>query len=154
MTTEATHLWVVDGDVEVPDHALCSLLQLKTDVASGVYPFHARQDVAMFGRMPQGETYRFIPRNLDVLQYEVLGEDFYVGGGNGCLLVDRRVFKRHHPNVEPLRFRSPGGSGSDMYFWYEAQEMGFKCRIHGGVICGHLPKWPLSKMQEEYPSGT
>jgi hypothetical protein len=154
MDTDATHLWIIDGDVEVPDHALCSLLQLKADIASGVYTFHNHIDVAMFGRMKDEAKYQFIPRSLDVFKEQILGEDFYVGGGNGCMLITRRVFQKHHPNIKPLRFRSPAGRGSDVYFWYEAQRAGFKCRIHGGVICGHLPEWPLKKMQEEFQSET
>jgi len=144
MSINATHLWIVDADIEVPKHALCELLKLDVDIASGIYTFHKDWNKAMFGRIPNTETYQFAPRATGFIRGRVLGEDFMVGGGNGCMLIKRRVFKKHHPRIPALRFISPGGRGSDIYFWYRAQKAGFTARIHGGIICGHLPQFPLS----------
>ena len=149
MLTDASHLWIVDGDVQVPTHALCSLLGLNVDIASGLYAFHNDKYMMMFGRMPDEETYNFAPRDYRVFKNQILGEDFRVGGGNGCMLIRRRVFKRYHPYIKPLRFICPEGRGSDVYFWYLAQKAGFTARIHGGVLAGHLPEWPLISYEDD-----
>ena len=98
----------------------------------------------MFGRMPEEESFRFVPRDIKVLRQQIIGDEFRVGGGNGCLLIKRRVFNRYHPQVHPLRFLCPADYASDLYFWHRAQKMGFTARVNGNVLCGHLPYWPLS----------
>lgn len=145
-TTDASHLWIVDADVEVPKHGLCELLKLDVDIASGIYTFHSNRNMASFGRIPNTEKYNFVPRSIGFLRGRILGEDFMVGGGNGCMLIKRRVFKKYHPSFSPLSFITPDGAGSDLYFWYSAQKAGFTARLHGGVICGHLPNFPLSQV--------
>ena len=36
METDATHIWILDADIEAPPDALCELLKLDVDLASGV----------------------------------------------------------------------------------------------------------------------
>ena len=146
LTTDASHLWIVDADVEVPKHGICELLKLDVDIASGIYTFHNDWNKAMFGRIPDTETYQFAPRATGFLRGRILGENEMVGGGNGCMLIKKRVFRRYHPKIPALRFESPGGRGSDVYFWYKAQKAGFTARLHGGVICGHRPEFPLREI--------
>jgi hypothetical protein len=31
---------------------------------------------------------------------------------------------------------------------FESQRLGFKVLLHGDVLCGHLPEWPLRKLEE------
>lgn len=148
--TSHTHLWMIDADIEVPPHALCTLLKLDVDVASGVYSFHNfppnMRSAMMFGRMPKGEDNGMIPRSVE-LGFKgdgVIGKDFRVGGGNGCLLLKRRVLD------SGIRFANKyKGFGSDLNFWYTVQEMGFSARVHGGVLCGHLPNNPLKSYSEK-----
>jgi len=151
MKTDASHLWIIDMDTEVPKHALCTLLKLNADIASGVYPFHNIRNSTMFGRTPSTEEYYFIPGTIDRLRGRVIGEEEMVSGGNGCMLIKRRVFQRYHPNIEPMRFTCPGGKGSDTYFWWRAQKAGFTARIDGDVICGHLPEHSLIEMKKDFP---
>ena len=146
LLTDASHLWIVDADIEVPKHGLCELLKLDVDIASGIYSFHSNRNMASFGRIPNKEKYNFVPRTIGFIRGRILGEDFMVGGGNGCMLIKRRVFKKYHSAFSRLSFITPGGAGSDLYFWYMAQKAGFTARLHGGVICGHLPNFPLSQI--------
>ena len=139
LKTEATHLWIVDADVEPPPFALDTLMRLDVDVASGVYSFHNDPEILMFGRMPPGEKYGMVPRGFIGFSGDgVIGDKFRVGGGNGCMLVKRRVVLPYSDHYPPLRFACTRDNGSDVNFWYQAQEAGFKCRVHGGVKCGHL----------------
>jgi hypothetical protein len=151
LTTKATHLWIVDGDVEVPPKALDTLLRLDVDLSSGVYPFHNFKECnsMMFGRMDKNHPCGyFTPRDWDYLKDQVLGDEFPVAGGNGCMLIKRRVFGRYHARLKPLRFSRKGGCGCDTYFWKRVQEAGFTARVHGGVACGHLPEIPLKYFEE------
>lgn len=152
LASGASHLWIVDGDVEVPSHALDTLIKLDVDLASGVYPFHNFKDcnAMLFGRMAENHPCGyFTPRDWDYLKDQVLGDEEPVAGGNGCMLVKRRVFKRHNPKIKPLRFSRMGHCSCDTYFWKRVQDAGFSARIHGGVVCGHLPEVPLSYFEED-----
>lgn len=162
--TDATHMWLIDSDVEVPRHALRYLLNLDVDIASGIYPFHNKEAYDkycfMFGKMrdpnadaaEQEKTNKFVPRGLIGFSGDgVIGRDIRVGGGNGCMLMKRRVFKQWHPQLPSLRFMNNyKDMGSDLFFWHRAQNAGLTCRVHGRVICGHRPQWPLEVYAEDY----
>ncbi len=151
MRTNATHLLIVDADVEIPPHTVETLIRHDVDIASGVYPFHNFDycKAMMFGRMGNNPCGFFHPRNWDYMKGQVFGEEFPVSGGTGCMLIKRRVLKRYHPNIAPLRFdKNEGKCGADVYFWKRAQDMKFTARVDANVVCGHLPEYSLSKIEE------
>jgi len=149
ITTDATHLFIADADVEIPSHGLETLLRHDVDVASGVYPFHnfKQCNAMMFGRMGDNECGFFIPRDWDYMRGLVMGDEFPVSGGTGCMLIKRRVFNRHHPKIPTLRFDKKGDKcGADVYFWRRIQDAGFTARVDANVVCGHLPECKLSEI--------
>jgi len=153
LSTDASHLFINDGDVEIPTHAIDTLLRHNVDVASGVYPFHNfRQCNAMlFGRMATGEEHQcgqFIPRDWSAMKGKVFGAEEHWSGGTGCLLIKRRVFNRYHPKINPIRFNRDGGCGLDMLFWKRVQDAGFTARVDANVVCSHLPDYRLSEIDE------
>jgi hypothetical protein len=151
MASDAHLLWIIDGDVEVPPHALDTLIRHNVDIASGVYPFHNFDSCnsMMFGRMdPENACGFFIPRDWKYMKGEVFGEEYPISGGTGCLLVKRRVFRRYHPKIPALRFIRDGDCGMDVLFWKRTQDAGFKARLDANVVCGHLPSYKLSKIDE------
>ena len=83
---------------------------------------------------------------------KILGGDQIVATGHFCMLCKRRVFEKFSPLYEPLRFiyEPPTRITNEVLFWQMAQELGFICRIHGGVLCGHLPEFPLAVLQKEF----
>ena len=150
MKTDATHCLIVDADVELPPHALETLIRHDVDIASGVYPFHNFDHckAMMFGRMGDNECGFFHPRDWEYMRGEVMGGEYSVSGGTGCILIKRRVFRRYHPKILPLRFdKKEGKCGGDVYFWKRAQDMGFTARVDANVVCGHLPEWKLSEVE-------
>ena len=147
--SDASHLWLIDADIEIPRHALRTLLNLNADVSSGIYCFHNDPAIMMFGRGAEGNPRMFKPRGLDGWRGVTLGENERVGGGNGCMLIRRRVFDIYNPAIKSLRFVHAEQGGSDLHFWYRCQEAGFKCRITGEVLCGHNPQSPLSFYEGE-----
>lgn len=150
LKTDATHCWIIDADVEVPPDALDALIKHNVDVVSGVYPFHNFDSckAMMFGRMGDNECGFFHPRDWNYMKGEVMGEEYPVSGGTGCILIKRRVFRQYHPKILPLRFTKKSGKcGADVYFWKRAQEAGFTARVDANVVCGHLPEWKLSEVE-------
>lgn len=149
LRTDASHLFIVDADVEIPPHTLETLLRHDVDLASGVYPFHNFETchAMMFGRMgPNDPCGFFIPRDWEYMKDQVFGEEFPVSGGTGCFLVKRRVFGRYSAKIKPLRFTRKGGKcGGDVYFWKRAQDMGFTARVDARIVCGHLPEYPCRR---------
>jgi len=144
LMSEASHLWIVDADVEVPPHALDSLLRLDVDIASGVYPVHNNRDHLMGGLMDENGKTFFSYRSH--VKGKVLGGDGrFVCAGNGCLLIKRRVFTLGFIDDKPLFFRSKRGViwNADLQFFVDTQGLGFIARLHTGVLCGHLPEHPL-----------
>jgi len=142
ISSDASHLWIVDEDTEPPRTALRELLDLDVDLSSGVFPFHNRRELMMFGHMPDFEEYRFKPKDLNYISKTVIGDSEKVGGGSGCLLIKRHVLKTG------LRFINPEGRGPDVYFWHRAQNAGYKCRIDFNILCGHLPEFPLEDKRD------
>lgn len=155
LKSKATHLWLVDADIEVPTHALRKLITLDSDLASGIYAFHNDRHIFMFGRMKDGDQVQFIPRGPPGFQGTgVIGDQFRVGGGNGCLLIKRGVLEQFHLDIAPLKFCCPVTEkrtwASDLFFWYQCQKFGFSARVHGGVLSGHVPYHTLQSYIEEY----
>jgi len=159
LLSDATHLWFVDADNEMPPDALCKLLELDVDVASGISPphFSMKKSTALKWMPPASPEYewsrpyyRSYPMR-DVLG-KILGEDRIIATGHFCMLCKRHVFEAVSPDHEPLRFiyDPPQRLANEVLFWQTAQELGFICRIHGGVLCGHLPQFPLEMLVEEY----
>lgn len=152
MKTSASHLFMVDADVEIPPHALETLLRHDVDVASGVYPYHNFEDchAMMGGRMDTKNPCGFFhPRDWSYMEGLVMGDEYPVSAGTGCMLVKRRVFNRYHQKIKPLRFTKKGGEcGADVYFWKRVQDAGFTARLDANVVCGHLPDYALSRADE------
>jgi len=61
----------------------------------------------------------------------------WVMAGTSCVLFKRRVF------AEGLRFKYAPNVTPDILFMFSAQSKGFVAKVHGDVLCGHLPEFPL-----------
>jgi SAM-dependent methyltransferase len=72
---------------------------------------------------------------LKAVQGNILGG--WVMAGTSCILFKRRVFE------DGLRFRYDPHVTPDILFMFDVQSRGFVAKVHGGVLCGHLPEWPL-----------
>ena len=153
MTSDASHLWILDGDVEPPPHALETLIRHNVDVASGVYPMHdfSTSNKMLFGEMKQGhQCGGFKPCLWESAKGQVFGETERWSGGTGCILIKRWVLKQHNPRLPALRFARTGldkrTCGGDMFFWKRIQDAGFTARVDFNVACGHLPDYRLSRI--------
>ena len=143
-------LWIVEADVEVPKHALVRLLSDVSDISLGIYPNHRPDELRMMAGYFQEHPDRVKPLVHSVFGVEhVRGKVFesMVWAGIGCALIRRRVFAGLR-FVYDLREYERKLGVHDQLFLFEAQRLGFKVHLHGDVLCGHLPEWPLQKLED------
>ncbi len=155
LESDATHIWFVDADSEVPPDALHILLEMDVDISSGISPPHfSRKKSTVLRWMPPASPeyewsrpwYKAYP--LRQVYGKIWGEGQIIATGHFCMLCKRRVFE----GDEPLRFvyEPPQRLGNEVLFWQTAQELGFTCRINGEVLCGHTPQFPLEMIKKEF----
>jgi len=142
------YLWVVEADVEVPKHALRNLLQGDADINLGVYPNH-REDLRLMAGYFEEQNNCVQPVVHSVFDLEKLKGRIFtemVWAGIGCALIRRRVFEGLRFVYDRREYRRKLGV-HDQLFLFEAQRLGFRVFLHGDVVCGHLPEWPLQKLE-------
>jgi hypothetical protein len=132
------YLWLVQADVEVPPHAFGSLLGLDVDVAFGVVPRHDDRNALICGFLDDKAKVWYLPRQA--VENQVLSGWVFA---SGCILIKRRVLEAG------VRFKYQLGLGEDIVFAYDVQKTGFVAKVHGDVLCGHLPEWPLSSFAKD-----
>jgi len=126
------YLLLVQADVEVPSHAFGSLEGLGVDVAFGVVPRHDDRNGLICGFLDEAKKVWYLPRQA--VEGQILSGWVFA---SGCILIKRRVLEAG------IRFRYVAGVGEDILFAYDILKAGFVAKVHGGVLCGHLPEWPL-----------
>jgi hypothetical protein len=126
------YLWHVELDVQVPRDTFEKLFALDVDVACGYVRRHNGEGLIL-GFLDENMRVWYLP--LNAVKGNILSG--WVMAGTSCLLIKRRVFEggvrfKHAPNVTP-----------DILFMFMVQRLGFVAKVHGDVLCGHLPEFPL-----------
>ena len=145
-------LWIVEADVEVPREALRRLLSYGSDISLGIYPNHRDDQLRMMAGYFQEHPDRVKPLVHSVFGVDQLRGKVFSGmvwAGIGCALIRRRVFERGLQFVFDLREFERVVGVHDQLFLFDAQRrFGFRVLLRGDVLCGHLPEWPLEKLEE------
>jgi SAM-dependent methyltransferase len=136
------YLWLVELDVQVPSDAFQKLLSLDVDVACGYVRRHTESGL-ICGFLDEDMRVWYLP--LNAVKGQILSG--WVMAGTSCLLIKRRVFE------SGLHFRYVRGVSSDIVFMFDLQSAGFTAKVHGDVLCGHLPQWPLTTGVPEHSRG-
>jgi hypothetical protein len=131
-----SHLWLVELDVQVPPDCLGKLLDLNVDVACGYVRHHSGEGLIL-GFLDENMRVWYLP--LNAVQGNILSG--WVMAGTSCVLIRRRVFESGY------RFRFRSNVTPDILFMFQIQRMGFIAKVHGDVLCGHLPEFPLAPFQ-------
>ena len=129
------YLWHVELDVQVPKDSFVKLLGLDVDIACGYVRRHNGEGLIL-GFLDENMRVWYLP--LNAVRGNVLSG--WVMAGTSCLLIRRRVFEsgyrfKYLPNVTP-----------DILFMFDVQRAGFVAKVHGDVLCGHLPEFPLGEV--------
>ena len=115
----------------------------------GIYPNHRSDLRLMAGFFQEEYVDRVKPRVQSVFDVEVLKGKVFEGmvwAGIGCALIRRRVFEKLRFVYDQREYGRKVGV-HDQLFLFEAQRLGFRVLLHGDVLCGHLPEWPLEKLE-------
>ncbi len=132
------YLWQVELDVEVPPDSFRLLQQLDVDIACGYVRRH-NGDGLIAGYLDENMRVWYLPENA--LKGQIVSG--WVMAGTSCILFKRHVFENG------LRFRYLRGVTPDIVFMFDAQSVGFQAKIHGDVLCGHLPQFPLQTLSTQ-----
>jgi len=131
------YVFFLDTDVVPPQDALVQLLGWKLPIVSGLYWSKARVPCA----------YKFHPDRDHVKAIDPPFRERFMevdAVGNGCLLIDTRVFKKiPQPwfKWDMLPWTPPGepsGHSEDINFCLKAKEHGFQIYLDTAVRCKHL----------------
>jgi hypothetical protein len=109
------------------------LLSLNVDIACGYVQRHSG-DGLILGFLDENMRVWYLP--LNAVEGKVLSG--WVMAGTSCVLIRRCVFE------SGFRFRYRSNVTPDILFMFQVQRLGFVAKVHGDVLCGHLPEWPLS----------
>jgi hypothetical protein len=130
-----SHLWQIELDVQVPPDSFRKLLNLDVDIACGYVRRH-NGDGLILGFLDENQRVWYLP--LNAVRGKVMSG--WVMAGTSCVLFKRRVFE------SGLRFKYQQGTSPDILFMFQAQRAGFEAKVHGDVLCGHLPEFPLETL--------
>lgn len=137
LASDCTHVFMCESDMLLPTTALTELLQLDTDIASGLY-FLRNGDgqPCLYKRMvtPAGTAKSYAMSPLSVFPTET---PFKLNGcpGLGCVLIKRSVFERVPSPWFDLKEK---GYGSDLYFYTKCRDVGVEVWVDPRVRCGQI----------------
>jgi len=168
---DCTHMFFIDSDMTVPPDGLKKLLAADKPVISGVCVdkrdmlfivrkridrFHYRVVQEEWSKYPMGSGPHWIIK--DELRDKVLPCD---AAGAGCLMIKREVFEgTPYPwfyqdfNPEQTGHNRESLVSEDFTFFYKAQQAGFECFVHTGVLCDHwlgTAKFPPFWQEQQAP---
>jgi SAM-dependent methyltransferase len=137
LSSNCDYLWLVELDVQVPRDSFQNLLDLDIDLACGYVKRH-NENGLICGFLDENMRVWYLP--LNAVKGNILSG--WVMAGTSCILFKRRVFE------DGLRFRYDPHVTPDILFMFDVQSRGFVAKVHGDVLCGHLPEWPLPKSRK------
>jgi hypothetical protein len=151
---DATHLFMSEMDMILPDDCITKLLALDKDMASGVYFLRSpeqpgRGQPCLYKKAPGTEWRQRIARRENgaylctPVSLFPTDRPFELEGvsGLGCVLIKRKVFegmKKPWFDVKAATTEQYTGYGSDMFFYAHAREAGFSLWCDPSVICGQI----------------
>jgi hypothetical protein len=144
-------LWIVEADVEVPRHALVRLLSDVSDISLGIYPNHRPDELRMMAGFFQEHPDRVKPDVCSVFSVDQLKGKVFEGmvwAGIGCALISRRVFEKLQFVYDQNEYMRKVGVHDQLFLFDAQQRYGFRVLLRCDVLCGHLPEWPLQKLEE------
>lgn len=137
LDSKTTHLLFLDTDIIVPPNLIIRMFKETNDpVVSGLY----------FTRIPPFEPVAYLEgefingRNLHpITEYpedKLIDVDLV---GMGCCLIDCAFLLEMYKtfNGDGRWFAFEPGNGEDVWFCNRVRKMGYKPKLHTGLLCGH-----------------
>jgi hypothetical protein len=151
-------LFFLDADMLVPEHALYIMVNMNTDIVSGL-GFTNSVDAPMpslYIQIPEKDRKEKDKPYTPLLFYDkarapVMSVDAV---GLFCCLIKTSVFEKmaadHGSYIEWYNPFEREGTGEDFSFCRRAKESGFQVLVRTDVKCGHYPRWPAIIDEELY----
>ncbi len=129
----------IDSDMTFPPEALCSMLDRKLDVVTGVYVGKESQHKpVLFTELFKDSGEAYAHSSKKGLKELLENETFEVAGaGAGFLLVREHVLRVMRIHLHEW-FKPYGGLGEDVSFCQRARELGFKIYADNSFPMGHI----------------
>ena len=139
---DATHLFMTEMDMILPDDIIPKLLALDAPAASGVYFLRkGRGQACLYKKTvtPANNPYPFTPVSI----FPTTKPFRLKNGcpGLGCVLIRRDVFEKLERPWFDLKEKNPRtgeGYGSDMYFWTNVGRAGFDVWVDPTADCNQI----------------
>lgn len=128
---DATHLFLTESDMILPDDCIIKLLALDKDMASGLYFLrHGNGQPCLYKKTFVHRDNKFLHSPVSLFP---TSEPFRIDcSGVGCVLIKRKVFE----TVEfPWFDLKEANYGSDMYFYTKTKEAGLELWVDPRVLC-------------------
>ena len=129
----ADYIWFIDSDMVVPKATLETLLDLNTDVASGLYFAKGIPYLPVIRRLDDRGHFEFV-MNLEPEMGKIIEVD---GVGLGCCLIKAEVFKKLEKPWFLYKWDGDNVQAEDLYFCKKARKAGFKILVNTKLIVGH-----------------
>ena len=147
---EFDYLFFLDSDTIVPKFALTRLLQMQTDICSGLA---FTNDVEMplpsiYVRLEESERGKCGKNYAAILLYLTAKSAILELDGIGlyaCLIktdVFNKIAEHNDSMIDWFNPFKSDGIGEDFAFCKHAQAAGFKIYVDAQIKCGHFPRWP------------
>jgi hypothetical protein len=143
---DATHLFLTEADMILPDDCILKLLAMDKDIASGIYFLRTdtREGVGqpcLYKKPAAIEKKASGYGHCAVSIFPTDGPFKVDCSGLGCILFKRKVF-------ETMKFPwfdlKEAGYGSDMYFSKHARDAGFETWVDPSVACGQIDYYVMT----------
>lgn len=146
LDTDCTHYLYLDSDQMIyePDDAIEILVKCDVDIISPIIvrTFFPHLPACMsFDRkrgFEKGKQVLDDFRNLKKYPDDLI-EVYYSCGG--LCLIKREVLEKVDRPFMPVEDENGIIKGTDISLYYKARQLGFKCYVHRGIVCGHVGRY-------------
>lgn len=141
LSSDCTHVFMVDADTIPPDDAIDRLLKLDTDIATGITPIVNNDGVTSNIFVTTEEE----GKPLSMLEATKKKDLFEITGvGMACVLIKREVFEKlKKPVYAGVWFQNSKFVEGDIHFCGNAKEAGFKIMCDPTIVCHHVKQITL-----------
>jgi len=132
---KATHIFMTELDMLLPEDTIERLLAVDKDIVSGIYFLReGHGQPCLYKKMLGAPENPYAKTPLTIFP---LTEPWQLNGcpGVGCVLIKREVFAKME---KPWWHIDPGHHGSDMYFYTRAVDAGCEVWVEPRVRCGQI----------------
>lgn len=141
MSSDCTHLFMVDADTIPPGDIIDRLLKLDTDVATSITPIAKGDDVT--SNIFKAEAGEGFPLSWEEATKETTPFSI-TAVGFACILIKRSVFERlEAPYFVSQWFKNGKFCDGEIEFCNKLREKGMKIVCDPTLICGHVKQVTL-----------